>query len=430
MIPSASAPALLQPAAATPPPSRAAGDDVRRPRSPGAGIPTRFDHAVAANAADENADAMLRYQDTAALLEPLLKRLLLKRPCDHMRFLVRALGGDDSVDGCLLFCRDDRADAGAARRLAAHFVERKDAFRKGTLWLDCLTEEEVSSVMEALQPTPDYDFTIVADALEENEAPAGEEAGDLPGAVVEEAADDDTTSLLARPGGGGSAAAPAAPSSAPEAPPPDLEALNKLVKRLAIRFKWQPRAEHVEALVELLRVAVLECEMALKGLASGKTTVAKYSSRFGKFRGQMRHIAHRAGFGDDGFTARWIKTMLSNQPLDASRPQVVYGGSEAALTLHNAWRDVHGVDVDILFEDFEAVKQGAHDRARAFAAEIADVQAQAAAKFAKKKKPKKGKKRLGKDGTEADVAREAAAALEALARLQWRRPTTRISYAS
>ena len=53
----------------------------------------------------------------------------------------------------------------------------------------------------------------------------------------------------------------------------------------------------------------------------------------------------------------------------------MYGGSEAALTLHNAWRDVHGVDVDILFEDFEAVKQGAHDKALALAREILEREA-------------------------------------------------------
>ena len=48
----------------------------------------------------------------------------------------------------------------------------------------------------------------------------------------------------------------------------------------------------------------------------------------------------------------------------------------------------------------------------------------------KKKQPKKGKKkRLGKDGTEDDVAREAASALEVLSKLNWKRPTARISYA-
>ena len=177
-------------------------------------------------------------------------------------------------------------------------------------------------------------------------------------------------------------------------------------------------------------MAVLECDITLKGLSTSKATVAKYSTRFGKFRGQMRHIAHRAGFGDNGFTAGWIKLMLSNQPLDASRPQIVVCGSEASLTLHDAWRDVHGVDVDILFESYEAVKQGAHDKSLVLAKEIADIQAQAAAKFAKKKQPKKGKKkRLGKDGTEDDVAREAASALEVLSKLNWKRPTARISYA-
>ena len=71
--PSASAPALLQPqrAVATPP--------IRggvRPRSPGAGIPTRFDHAIAADEADVHAATMMAYRSSAALLEPLPVKIL------------------------------------------------------------------------------------------------------------------------------------------------------------------------------------------------------------------------------------------------------------------------------------------------------------------------------------------------------------------
>ena len=276
----------------------------------------------------------------AALLADLRERVVLQRPRDVVRFLLRGLGaplGDDARAGVTFAC-DELEDTATQRRLAT--VLSAGVFKGGDLWLEFFSPKEVARVVSAFETAEtEFDEKVAAGFVKDYVTRA------MLDEVIQAEADDTNADGVI---------------SSEEA----AAAAKKLAASLASR-----RSEFQTSAVRLIRAALkggvtvhaLDDE---DGMAHALPALTRTLGS--AFRAKVQFFGDQCSGAPEGCNARWARRILGHGRVGKA-PQVVVASAVHGMLLNDTF---HALNVDLDFgkhgfDGFRAVKARAKARTRA-----------------------------------------------------------------